>query len=246
MDKAEKLEKIIQEQGILGSVMLPAFFSPDSAEAEAALLQLLRILTEDPNLTIDSYESVFDVSNAGEHGARLDIKARDGVGERINIRLQRIWDDPEDAVARAIYESSVMLVASADAHEVAGQYDQPIVIFLARAIPGEPDEPVLRARMTLEGTPIIGMPKSPECILLNGQFHDTGTLLGQLIADLKEPDPEKVKTPLLRQRMKQLKNTPEGRKEIAQAIDRCEKDMAEREDIGSLIRRLSRQSGDRN
>ena len=69
------------------------------------------------------------------------------------------------------------------------------------------------------------MPKSSEFLFVNGRIRDRSTALGRIIADLQEPDPDLIQTEALRRRMKMLKNSEDGRKNIGDLLEEYVNEM---------------------
>ena len=61
---------------------------------------------------------------------------------------------------------------------------------------------------------------SPAHVFMNGSYRDDKTKPVKLIADIMEPDPAKIRTPLLRARMNMLKKTTEGRIQMQTALEK--------------------------
>ena len=64
------------------------------------------------------------------------------------------------------------------------------------------------------------MPNATEYLFVNGKDPDQSTLLGRIVADILEPDPDLIQTEVRRRRMKRLKNTAERRTKMEDLLAR--------------------------
>ena len=83
------------------------------------------------------------------------------------------------------------------------------------------------------------MPNATEYLFVNEKDPDQSTLLGRIVADILEPDPDLIQTEV-RRRMKRLKNTAERRTKmedlLARYVDERSAEKANQEMLGLLHR----------
>ncbi|MBD5561014.1 MAG: hypothetical protein HDQ87_11835 [Clostridia bacterium] len=88
------------------------------------------------------------------------------------------------------------------------------------------------------------MPNATEYLFVNGKDPDQSTLLGRIVADILEPDPDLIQTEVRRRRMKRLKNTAERRTKmedlLARYVDERSAEKANQEMLGLLHRMADR------
>ncbi|MBD5559909.1 MAG: hypothetical protein HDQ87_06070 [Clostridia bacterium] len=216
-------DEIMRTQSLMDDLLVALFFEQDSPEAKAALEEILRTILNDPKLVVEQYHAEHVLTNAGHHSVQIDVWARDGSGRQLALELQKVTDD-EELYPRAVFEAATMVVHSLPAGQPYSDLDKTIVIFITQRDLEGKGKPVYWYRMVQEDDPAKVMPKSSECLFVNGKNPDRSTSLGRIIADIQEPDPDLIQTEALRRRMKMLKSSNEGRKKMEDllAIDRAE------------------------
>lgn len=202
---------------MLDSMLVPVFFDSGSAEAKAALEDMLRTLLEDRRLVVESYHADHVLTDTGRDSVRVDVSARDGDDRRLALVLQPVAD--EEVYPRAVFEAATMIVRSLPAGHPYSDLERVVAIFVTPQDLEEQGEAAYRYQATRADNTEKIMPAAPEYIFLNGTFRDKKTKIGRIIADIMEPDPERMRTPLLRRRMNFLKNTEEGRKKLEAALE---------------------------
>ena len=154
-------------------------------------------MLDDPKLVVEQYHAEHVLTNVGHHSVQIDVWARDGSERQLALELQKVTDDKE-IYPRAVFEGATMVVHSLQSGQSYSNLDRTVVIFLTQQDLKGMGELVYRYRTVLEGNPEDVMSKATEYLFVNGKDPDRSTLLGRIIADIQEPDPDLIQTEALR------------------------------------------------
>ena len=86
--------------------------------------------------------------------------------------------------------------------------------------------------------------RQTEYLFVNGKDPDRSTLLGRIVADILEPDPDLIQTEALQRRMKMIKSSADGRKKMEDLLERYVDERSAEREIQAKLGLLYRQVKD--
>lgn len=177
---------------------------------------ILRIIISKPDLIITQCETQADMKRVtGARSVCLDAYGTDSTGKKYDLEIQRA--DKGAAPHRARYHSSVMDVENLDAGQEFTELPDTYTIFITEKDFFQDGKPLHLIRKTdcMTGETF----DDGSCILyVNGEY-DGDDELGRLMHDFKCAEAEKMYHPLMAERTRYLKETPEGVGIMCRAIE---------------------------
>ena len=178
---------------------------------------LLRAVLEDDDITVLSSESQFYISNIYGKEARLDILARGEDGQAYHVEVQR-------ELAGASVQRARFCAALVDTTLLKkGQLHQDIppryTVFITERDMFGVGLPAYHAenKVTELGNASLG--DGGHIVYINGEYQDTDTAIGTMMHDFFCVDAEEMLNPLLKERVRYLKETEGGREEVCQIME---------------------------
>lgn len=208
---------IIQEERILDNIMVPVYFEADAAGARNALQKILRVILDDPKLTVRTFHPEHVVSNVGHHGIRIDVFAEDGSGRLIALELQK--DTSEPLLHRAVFEGATLGAHSLAAGEAYDKLPKIYVVYVMENDRFRRGAPVYETETLFTDGGQEMKDIAASYIFVNGAYRSIGTELGRVIHDIMERDAHKMLVPEIRDRALLLKNTEEGQRKMNAALE---------------------------
>ncbi len=172
---------------------------------------LVRAVLEDDELKVISTRTQKELKNLHGHSVILDILAETGDGRMINIEVQRQKEG--FSPRRARYHSSMV---DSNIHPEGVGYERlkdAYVIIIYERDPLGKGLPLYHVRRTVSELGNMEFNDGAQIILVNGEIIND-TLLGMLMHDFHERDPEKMVCAILRDRARYLKADNKGVREM--------------------------------
>jgi len=172
---------------------------------------LVRAVLEDENLRVISTSTQKELRNLHGRTIILDILAETGDGRMVNIEVQRQKEG--FTPRRARYHGSMV---DSNMHPEGAGYERikdAYVIIIYERDPLGRGLPIYHVRRTVRELDNMEFGDGAEIILVNGEIIND-TLLGRLMHDFHEKDPEKMECDILRDRARYLKADRKGVREM--------------------------------
>ena len=200
---------VIQNLRLLDDTLMCAALD-DNPEA---VQLILRIILEKPDLIVTSVRVQREYKNLYGHSVRLDVEATDSEGKLYNIEIQRGKEGagPE----RARYNSALIDTHALRKRKKAKDLPETYVVFITEKDFWKAGLPVYHIDRIIQET---GQPFGDRAhiVYANGAYHGD-TDMGRLMADFRSHDPEKMYYSALADRIRHLKYSEEGVKNMCRA-----------------------------
>ena len=182
---------------------------------ETALL--LRVVLGREDIQVKSCEAQFYISNIYGREARLDILARDQSGKAYNVEVQRVLSGA--SVQRARFNSAmvdVMLLKKGEAHQ---QMPDRYTIFITEDDMFGKGIPAYHACNKIDELDNMPLNDGGYIVYVNGQSRNIDTPIGQMMHDFFCVNADEIINPLLKERVKYLKETEGGRNQMCAIME---------------------------
>lgn len=196
----EKLIKRVQNFCLMDDT----FFNCFMADNPEGMQHVLSIIMDKKDLVVTRIETQHTIANLYARGVRFDVFATDADGREYNIEIQNANDGADPRRAR--YNSGMIdyrsLAAGADVTTLPETY----VIFVTAKDVLAHDKPIYHIeRKVIEADAAFN--DGAHIVYVNGSYSDDTTELGQLIQDFKCKHADDMKSSVLAERMRLLKET---------------------------------------
>ena len=208
-----KLLQAIAAFRMFDDTFMSAVFDGQIAETEL----LLRVVLERDDVQVISSEAQFYLSNIYGREVKLDILARDRQGKAYNVEVQRVLSGA--SVQRARFNGAMVDVTLLKKGEPHQSLPDRYTIFITEEDMFGRGLPVYHACNTIGEMDHTPLGDGGFIVYVNGQYRNPDTPIGQLMHDFFCADAEDMLNPLLRNRVKYLKETEGGRSNMCQIID---------------------------
>ncbi len=216
MSEATQREKDLQAIAgfrMFDDTFMSAVFDGQIAETEL----LLRAVLEKDDIQVESSEAQFYISNIYGHEARLDILARDQQGKAYNVEVQRMLSGA--SVQRARFNGAMVDVTLLKKGEPHQNLPDRYTIFITEDDMFGKSLPAYHACNTIAELQNAPLGDGGYIVYINGQYRNVDTPIGKLMHDFFCVDANEILNPLLKDRVKYLKETEGGRKEMCEIMD---------------------------
>lgn len=187
----------------------------DSQIAETELL--LRVVLGKEDIHVESSEAQYYISNIYGHEAKLDILAKDQQGKAYNVEVQRVLSGA--SVQRARFNGAmvdVMLLKKGEPHQ---NLPDRYTIFITETDMFGKGLPAYHASNKIDELNNTPLGDGGYIVYINGDYRNTDTPIGQLMHDFFCVNADEILNPLLKERVKYLKETEGGRNEMCQIME---------------------------
>ncbi|WP_276840006.1 Rpn family recombination-promoting nuclease/putative transposase [Anaerovibrio lipolyticus] len=224
MDQAEMQELIGEVQKFC--LMDDTFFNCFMSDNIDGMTYVLNVIMGRDDLVLKRIETQHTIPNLYARGVRFDVFATDNEGREYDFEVQNANDGA--IPRRARYNSGMMdyrcLSKGADWSELPETY----VIFITAKDVLDHNKSLYHINRKIEETE-TSFEDGAHIIYVNGEYDDINTELGQMLRDFKCLNASEMKSSILADRMRFLKETDEG---VAEVCEIMEKYGAKREARG--------------
>ncbi len=202
-------------------LMDDTFFNCFMLDNIEGMTYVLNVIMGQDDLVIKRIETQHTIPNLYARGVRFDVFATDSKGREYDFEIQNANDGA--IPKRARYNSGMMdyrcLSKGANWSELPETY---VIFITAKDVLdyGKPIYHIDRAIKEVDSDFADGA----HIIYVNGEYDDTNTELGQMLRDFKCRKASEMKSSILADRMRFLKETDEGVAEVCEIME----DFAER------------------
>lgn len=216
MSEATQHEKDLQAIAafrMFDDTFMSAVFDGRIAETEL----LLRVVLNQDNIQVESSKSQFSISNIYGHEMKLDILARDHRGKAYNVEVQRVLSGA--SVQRARFNGAMVDVTLLKKGEPHQNLPDRYTIFITEDDMFGKELPAYHACNKIDELDNAPLGDGGFIVYVNGQFRNTDTPIGKLMHDFFCVNADEILNPLLKDRVKYLKETEGGRKEMCEIME---------------------------
>lgn len=209
----EKNLKSIEDFRMFDDTFMSAVFDGQTKETEF----LIRVILERDDITVVDTKAQFFVSNPYGRGVRLDIFAKDNAGNAYHFEVERSKD--RASVQRARFTGALvdgkLLRKGHPFEEIPDRY----TIFITEEDLYGKGLPVYHAENTIKELDNQPLGDGSHIFFVNGAFRDDKTPIGKLMHDFACKKADEILNPILRERVRILKETEGGREAVCQIIE---------------------------
>ena len=209
----EKDLQAIEEFRMFDDTFMSAVFDEQTAETEL----LLRVVLGRDDIQVETSEAQFYLSNIYGHEAKLDILARDCQGKAYNVEVQRVLSGA--SVQRARFNGAMVDVTLLKKGEPHQNLPDRYTIFITEDDMFGKGLPAYHACNTIAELENAPLGDGGYIVYVNGQYRNTDTPIGKLMHDFFCVNADEILYPLLKDRVKYLKETEGGRNEMCQIME---------------------------
>lgn len=186
---------------------------------------VLRIILDDPDLTVKTVKTQKLMKNLQGRDTWLDIHASHGDNRESDIEIQRA--DKGAKPKRARYHSSIMDAHALKPNEDFDKLPETFVIFVTENDVLGGDKPLYRIERRIEETG-ERFGDDEHIIYVNGANQDSETALGKLMHDFSCTNPDEMYYKLLADRTRFFKETTEGVETMSSVLDEMKNETVEK------------------
>ncbi len=216
MSEATQHEKDLQSIAVFrmfDDTFMSAVFDGQIAETEL----LLRAVLGKDDIQVESSEAQFYISNIYGHEARLDILAKDHQGKAYNVEVQRMLSGA--SVQRARFNSAMVDMTLLKIGGLHQDLPDRYTIFITERDMFEKGLPAYHASNKIDELDNAPLNDGGFIVYINGQYRNIDTPIGRLMHDFFCVDADEILNPLLKDRVKYLKETEGDRKEMCEIME---------------------------
>ena len=201
-DRAEMLADIADF-----TLMDDTFFHTCLKDCPSGMEWILRIILDDPELTVLEMHTQEDAPNLYGREVIFDVFVRDAQGKEYDVEVQR--NDKGAAPRRARYNASLMDTMNVAKGTEWKDLPPAIVIFITEHDILKGGEPIYHVERTVRELKGKRFEDDAEIIYVNGTIRDD-TPLGRLMQDFACKDPKEMHAEVLAERMNYFKSNEHG------------------------------------
>ncbi len=212
-EKHEKNLKSIAEFKMFDDTFMSAVFDGQIDETNL----LLRVVLERDDIDVISSKAQYFISNLNYRETRLDIYAKDNNNNAYHVEVQRNLKGASVQRARftgALVDSR-LLMKGQDFEEIPERY----TIFITEDDKFGEGIPAYHAENTIKEKGHMSLGDGGHIIYINGQYRNTDTPIGELMHDFFCDKADDIINPILRKRVKYLKETEGGNEEMCEIME---------------------------
>jgi len=211
-DREKNLQTLAKFK-MFDDTFMSAVFDGQIEETE----MLLRIVLEKNDIMVISSEAQYFISNIYGKEARLDIYANDSNRNAYHVEVQR--DLSGASVQRARYTGALVdgqLLKKGQKHkEIPDRY----TVFITEEDMFGKGIPAYHSENKITELDNAPLGDGGHIVYINGQYRNTDTPIGQLMHDFFCINSADIINPVLRERVRYLKETEEGVEEMCELMD---------------------------
>jgi len=212
-ERDKNLEAKIADFRMFDDTFMSAVFDGKTEETEF----LIRVILGRDDILVRESKAQFFMSNIYGRGVRLDILASDTNGNSYHFEVER--SKGRASVQRARFTGAMvdsrLLRKGQDFKEIPERY----TIFITEEDFFGAGLPLYHAENKVEELDNQPLGDASHIIYVNGTYNDTDNLIGSLMHDFSCKNAKDMINPILRERVRVLKETEGGREEVCQIME---------------------------
>ena len=212
-ERAKTLEATIADFRMFDDTFMSAVFDGKKEETEF----LINVILERNDIVVKESKAQFFMSNIYGRGVRLDIQALDLKGNAYHFEVER--SKGRASVQRARFTGAMvdsrLLRKGQDFKEIPERY----TIFITEEDFFEAGLPLYHAENKVAELDNAPLGDGGHIIYVNGAYNNTDDHIGRLMYDFSCKEAKDMFNPILRERVRVLKETEGGREEVCQIME---------------------------
>ena len=201
-DRAEMIRDIARF-----TLMDDTFFHTCLKDSPAGMEWILRVILDDPELTVLEMHTQEDVPNLYGRSVIFDVFVRDANGREYNVEVQQKNDGADPRRAR--FNASLMDTMNVEKSAEWKDLPPTIVIFITAHDVLKGGKPIYHIERTIRELDGKRFEDETEIIYVNASVQDD-TPLGKLMQDFACSDPSKMHSKILAERARYFKTNEHG------------------------------------
>ena len=228
--KRQKIISKIKDFTLMDDNFMTVFFNDDLECTE----YVLRIILGIPDLRVTEAKSQYTIANLKGRSARLDVRALDSSGKVYDIEIQRT--DKGAGAKRARYNSALMDADSSVAGEDTEKLPETYVIFITENDVFGGKLPLYHIDRTIRE---LGRPfdDKSHIIYVNGEYRGDDPI-GSLMHDFSCRKADDMKSAVLADKARQLKENEQGVKRMCRAVEELIEEEKQEDRIETALKML--------
>lgn len=213
----EALRATIDGLTIMDDPYMQVFVQKDRERGFPVLTIMLRAFLEDPKLEIEWAQEQRPIENIGGRKITVDVLIGLKDGRIVNLEFQ---NETERVLLgkRAHLHDALATKTHTKAGTTFRQVPDVRVVFVTKEDFAKRGKPAYYYELRARDDPSDVLPGSPVYAFVNGEYNDTTSVLGQIIHDVQEPDPDKMLVAEIEDLSRELKKTKEGREMVSESL----------------------------
>ena len=220
-ERLQKNARDIEEFRIFDDIFMSAVFDCQIEETE----YLLRVVLGKPDLKVITSKTQYTITNEYGHEVRLDVRAIDNVNRAYNVEVQR--QKYGSGVRRARFNGAMLDRTLLGKGQNYDNLPDRYTVFITEKDFFEGGLPTYHAEYKIDELNNKSLGDGSYIVYVNGQYRNNESPIGRLMHDFFCSDPEEMLTPILKNRVKYLKQTERGQLEVCDVIERRVKEELE-------------------
>ena len=219
-DRYEKYKRIIA-----GLTIMSDIFMRNVLKKRECIEYILRVIMEREDLEVKEQVLQKDYKNLQGRSAVLDCVARDTESKRYDVELQQ--EEEGASARRARYHSGLLDMNTLEAGQDFDELPESYVIFITRDDVLGYGLPIYHINKKIEEV-TEDFQDGAHIIYVNAKIKDKETALGRLMHDLQCRTADEMFSEILAERVRELKETPEGVDSMCREMDEIYNEGIER------------------
>ena len=212
-ERKERELRNIEELRMIDDTFFAAVFDGQTAETEV----LIRTILNRDDITVVEAKVQNFIPNLRGHGVSLDILAMDSKGRAYNIEVQRAsaGATPKRARFTGAMVDTRLLEKGEDYEDLPNRY----TIFITEEDYYKRKEPVYHVENTIKELDNAPLGDGSYILYINGSYRNLETPIGRLMHDFSCADSSGIINPVLKKRIKYLKEEEGGHRSMCKLMD---------------------------
>ena len=224
-ERKERELRNIEELRMIDDTFFAAVFDDQTEETEV----LIRTIMNRDDITVIESKVQNFIPNLRGHGVSLDVLAKDSEGRAYNIEVQRASEgaSPKRARFTGAMVDTRLLEKGENYEDLPDRY----TIFITEGDYYRRMEPVYHAQNTIKELDNAALGDGSYILYINGQYRNPGTPIGRLMHDFSCSNSSLILNPILKKRIKYLKEEEGGHRSMCKLMDDLINDVVKDRDI---------------
>lgn len=209
----EKNLRSIDDFRMFDDTFMSAVFDGENKETQF----LIRVILGREDIIVTDSKAQFFMSNIYGRGIRLDIFAKDVENRAYHFEVERCKERASFQRARftGAMVDTRLLKKGQDVKEIPDRY----TIFITEEDVFDKGLPIYHAEYKISELGNLPLGDGSHIIYVNGMYRNTDTPIGKLMHDFACKRPDDMINPVLRDRVRMLKETEGGREKMCQIME---------------------------
>ena len=213
LSEQDKNMRVIADYRMFDDTFMSAVFDGKTEETEF----LIRVILQRDDIVVEKSKAQFFISNIYGRGVRLDILASDKHGNAYHFEVERSKE--RASVQRARFTGALVDTRLLKKGQKTKELPPRYTIFITEEDVFGAGIPLYHAENTIMELDNRPLGDGGYVIYVNGAYRNTETPIGKLMHDFACKNPDDILNPILKNRVRILKETEGGREEVCQIME---------------------------